>query len=133
MGWSHVCHQCEYGTFHSCSCASLEASCAVLCHDYKCPLPPPDDLVPASQLLVQNPASVPADGGRGLRHRREQPSHCPQVWLHRQGDHLVPSSGGSAPDLVGHTKSRLAEVCLLAIIGSCCPQLAARPVLLSGQ
>eukprot|EP00891_Asterochloris_glomerata_P008775 jgi/Astpho2/8775/Aster-05331 len=46
-------------------CASLEASCAVLCHDYKCPLPPPDDLVPASQLLVQNPASM-VDVGCGI-------------------------------------------------------------------
>ena len=34
--------------------------------------------------------------------------------------------------LVGHTESPLAEACLLAIVGSCCPQLAVQPVLLPG-
>ena len=34
--------------------------------------------------------------------------------------------------LVGHTESPLAEACLLAIVGSCLPQLAVQPVLLPG-
>lgn len=70
---------------HARACTRTQAKVDT-CHATPChamPTPPPGSQLP------------PPDGGRGLRHRGQQPPYILQVRVHGQGHHLEPGAGGA--------------------------------------